>query len=214
MSGSLPPDSYFTLSSTTEAEAKIKRSRFIALSGPAENEKAAKEFLGNVRKKYHDARHVCHGWKFGLPDNVIEKGNDDGEPSGTGGEPILNAIRRSSLTDVVVAVVRYYGGIKLGTGGLGRAYGGTADQVLAIAHRREVLLGKEYSLQFPYAQQKTLQHLLENFRGRTLQEDYGAEVSWRLWLPHSTSSNFLKELTEISAGKLIPTLLSVGPRET
>ena len=198
------PDSYFTLASTAELEVKIKRSRFIALTGPAEDELSAKEFISATSKRYHDSRHVCHGWRMGLGNEAWENRNDDGEPSGTAGEPILAAIRRSELTNLVVVVVRYFGGIKLGTGGLSRAYGGTADQVLQIAPRREILLGQEFKLEFPYARQKTIQHLLDQNRGRTTGESYGAVVDWKIWLPHSTCQSFLATLTEATAGTVCP----------
>jgi len=198
------PDSYFTLATPATVEAKIQRSRFIAIASPADDEVTAREFINNMARKYHDSRHVCHGWKMGLGTEAWENRNDDGEPSGTAGEPILAAIRRTELTDLVVVVVRYFGGIKLGTGGLSRAYGGTADKVLEEAPRREVLLGKQFKLEFPYARQKTVQHLLDQNRGRTVDETYAAEVEWKIWLPHSTCEIFLKTLTEATAGTLCP----------
>ena len=134
------PDSYFSLGSAASVETKVQRSRFIALACPARDEISARKFINDTRRQYHDSRHVCHGWRLGLGSEAAENRNDDGEPSGTAGEPILAAVRRSGLTDLVVVVVRYFGGIKLGTGGLSRAYGGAADQVLEAAPRREILL--------------------------------------------------------------------------
>ncbi len=198
------PDSYFTLAGSTNSETKVQRSRFIAVAAPAADETAARQHIAEVRRHYHDSRHVCHAWRLGLGTEMVENRNDDGEPSGTGGEPILAAIRRGELTQVVVAVVRYFGGIKLGTGGLARAYGGAADQVLATAPRREVLLGREFSLTLPYADRKTVQYLLDKHRGKVLEETYTAEIIWRLWLPHSTWEAFLSTLIEVSAGKLCP----------
>ncbi len=198
------PDNYFTLGSTAMVETKIQRSRFVALASPAEDEISARKFITDTGKHYHDSRHVCHGWHLGLGPEAWENRNDDGEPSGTAGEPILAAIRRSGLTDLVVVVVRYFGGIKLGTGGLSRAYGGAADKVLEVAPHREVLLGRQFNLEFPYARQKTVQHLLDLNRGRTVAEKYGAEVSWEIWLPHSTCEGFLAALTETTAGALSP----------
>ncbi len=196
------PDSYSTLEQPAEIEIKVQRSRFIALASPAEDEESAKQFIAQVRKRFHDSRHVCHGWRLGLQSETVENRNDDGEPSGTAGEPILVAIRRSGLTNVVVTVVRYFGGIKLGTGGLGRAYGGAADLVLDKAPQTEVLLGREFDLHFPYPRRKTVQHLLDQHRGRIISEEYGAEIDWQLWLPHSTWQGFLEALTEATAGEL------------
>jgi len=196
------PDNYFTLGETSEVETKVQRSRFIALAGPAVDEASAKLFIAQVKKRFHDCRHVCHAWHLGLAPDTVENRNDDGEPSGTAGEPILMAIRRSGLTNVVVAVVRYFGGIKLGTGGLGRAYGGAADLVLEGATPREVLLGRQFLLHFPYPRRKTVEHLLLQQRGKTISEQYGAEIDWRIWLPHSTWQGFEKALTEATAGEL------------
>jgi len=201
------PDSFFTLQEPSEVETKVQRSRFIALASPADDEKSARLFIAGVKKRFHDSRHVCHGWRLGLDPETVENRNDDGEPSGTAGEPILMAIRRSGLTNVVVTVVRYFGGIKLGTGGLSRAYGGAADLVLDSAQSREVLLGRDFSLHFPYPQRKTVQHLLENHRGRTVSEEYGAEIDWKIWLPHSTWQGFVEALTEATAGDLVPVAL-------
>ncbi len=196
------PDGYFTLGEPAEVETKVLRSRFIALASPANDEQSARLFISEVRKRFHDSRHVCHGWRLGLEPGTLENRNDDGEPSGTAGEPILVAIRRSELTNVVVAVVRYFGGIKLGTGGLARAYGGAADMVLQIAAPVEVLLGRQFDLPFPYPRRKTVQYLLEQHKGRIIREEYGAEIDWRIWLPHSTWKNFSKALTEATAGEL------------
>ena len=196
------PDSYLTIGQPAEVETKVQRSRFIALAGPASDEKSARLFIQEVRKRFHDARHVCHGWHLGLAPDTLENRNDDGEPSGTAGEPILVAIRRSGLTNVVVAVVRYFGGIKLGTGGLARAYGGAADMVLEAAVVQEILLGREFNLHFPYPRRKTVQHLLDQHRGRAIDEQYGADIEWRIWLPHSTWEGFAKALTEATAGEL------------
>ena len=198
------PDSYFTLGGNAEAELKEQRSRFIGLAAPAADEEAARTFIQDCARRFHDARHVCHGWKLGLGSDTVENRNDDGEPSGTAGEPILAAIRRTDLTDLVVVVVRYFGGIKLGCGGLGRAYGGTADRVLKMAPRREVLLGRLFDLQFPYPMRKTVEHFLGLHRGKPVREDYGAQVTWRMWLPLSTATAFLSTLHENTAGSLEP----------
>ena len=196
------PDSYLTLASHGQAEIKIQRSRFIGLAWPAGDEDEARQALAEVGRRYHDSRHVCHAWRLGHTPDTVENRNDDGEPSGTAGEPILAAIRKRDLVDTVVLVVRYFGGIKLGTGGLQRAYGQAADLALDEASTREVLLGREFEVRFPYPFQKTLRHLLEPRRGRVLAEDYAADVTWRIWLPHSTWRDMAAALREASAGQV------------
>ena len=116
------PDSYPSLEDGPEVEIKIKASRFIGQAFRATSEDEAKERLQQVRKRYHDARHHCWAYRIGQPGAVAEKSDDDGEPSSTAGPPILEAIRRHGAFEVLVVVTRYFGGTKLGTGGLIRAY--------------------------------------------------------------------------------------------
>lgn len=198
------PDSFDTLGGPGRDEQKIQRSRFLAEAMPADSVDAAQAMIADMRRRYHDARHVCFAWRLGLDASGGEIRNDDGEPSGTAGEPILLAIRGAGLTDTVVAVARYFGGVKLGTGGLTRAYGGAAAASLAAAPRRTILLGREFSLALDYSQQKTVRHLLDGCGGNVVGEEYGATVAWRLWLPHSRCDRFLHELREATAGRLEP----------
>ncbi len=121
-------------------EIEIKRSRFIGYAGRIESEAEARDFLAGIRKEHREARHVCHGFVVGA-DRDVQRSSDDGEPSGTAGMPILTAILArqtgadgsTELSDVVVAVVRYFGGVKLGAGGLVQAYSDTAAAVLDAA---------------------------------------------------------------------------------
>ena len=195
-----PPDSYLTLGTSATAEIKIQRSRFIGVAAPAADEAEAREFIQQQARIYHDSRHACYGWRLGTAATITEKRNDDGEPSGTAGEPILAEIRKLELTQTVVVVVRYFGGIKLGTGGLARAYGQAAAEALAAAPIRTVLQGSTFAMIFPYALQKTLGYLLAQFAGHPVKEEYGAEVTWTIWLPHSRAKAFESALTETTAG--------------
>ena len=195
-----PPDSYLTLGDAATAEIKIQRSRFIGVASPAADEQDARRFITEQAKRFHDSRHVCHGWCLGIPPERSENRNDDGEPSGTAGEPILTEIRKRDLSQVVVVVVRYFGGVKLGTGGLARAYGQAAAEALEAAPVHEVLEGRTFVVEFPYSRQKTLGHLLDRHAGKVLQEDYGAAVGWTIWLPHSRWQAFAAALTETTAG--------------
>ena len=127
----------FTISSLVSYEEDIKKSRFQAFAVPVENEQAVKDFL----EQYKDisTTHQCWAWKIGH--NV--RFNDDGEPSGTAGRPILATIEGNELTNILVLVNRWYGGVKLGTGGLVRAYGGTAGQCLLLAEKIELIEKKK-----------------------------------------------------------------------
>ncbi|MFT5232204.1 MAG: putative YigZ family protein [Candidatus Krumholzibacteriia bacterium] len=201
-SSPIPPDRYHTIGGIAEAEIKIQRSRFIGLAGHASDEKSAREFIAAAAKKYHDSRHVCFGWRLGTPPQERENRSDDGEPSGTAGEPILTEIRKRQLSELVVVVVRYFGGIKLGTGGLARAYGQGAQLALQEAVVREVLQGIDFALCFPYALQKTIRHLIAQNDGKIVTEEYGADVHWQIWLPHSQCAPFQARLTEATSGDI------------
>ena len=199
-SGDDAPDSFRTLAGVAKTELKIQRSRFLALAFPVGTEQDAQAHLDETARRYHDARHVCYGYKLGVGRKTTTRKSNAGEPSGTAGEPILAAIGKLELTDVLVIVVRYFGGIKLGTGGLARAYGQAGTMALVEAGIQEVPLGREFVLRFPYARDKTIRHLLESRDGKLLDQQYGEEVTWRIWLPHSVWRGFDEALTELTAG--------------
>ncbi|WP_053360597.1 YigZ family protein [Bacillus sp. FJAT-27251] len=120
---------YYTVKSYGEHEINIQKSRFIAFVDRAETEQEAQEFIQNIKKKHWDATHNCSAYLIGEHDQ-IQKANDDGEPSGTAGVPILEVLKKRKLKDTVVVVTRYFGGIKLGAGGLIRAYGKATSEGL------------------------------------------------------------------------------------
>lgn len=125
-------NSYRTVRDYGEETIIIKKSRFIGRAMPVETEQAAIEFIDSIRKKHWDATHNCYAYQIG-PHNEIQKSNDDGEPSGTAGRPILEVLKKEDLHNVVVVVTRYFGGVLLGAGGLVRAYGQTASAGIKAA---------------------------------------------------------------------------------
>ena len=118
------------------AEVRERASRFLAFAYPASAPEQAAERVAQLKKQYHDATHVAFAWKIGSGDSTEQRASDAGEPSGTAGKPIAAAIESAGVTDVVTAVVRYFGGTKLGTGGLSRAYRRAAEAALAAAESR------------------------------------------------------------------------------
>ena len=120
------------------AEIRERASRFLAFAFPASDAKDAAERVARLKKEYHDATHVAFAWKIGTGDSAAARASDAGEPSGTAGKPIAAAIESAGWSDAVVAVVRYFGGTKLGTGGLARAYRQAAEQAIAAAGSRTV----------------------------------------------------------------------------
>lgn len=198
-----PEDHYLTLASSATAELKVKRSRFISLVKPVSRAEEAKTWIKAQEKAYHDARHVCYAWRLGHHQDIQEIRSDAGEPAGTAGEPLLVSLRRLSVSNAVVVVVRYFGGIKLGTGGLARAYGEAAETAVSAAGLRTVLLGKHFSLTFPYPLRKTVAHLLTQFQGVIESEAYSEEIQWQIWLPRSRCRDFATALRESSSGTLV-----------
>ena len=124
-------DTYKTISSQTEGIYTEKRSKFIAIAIPVRSLEEIKEYLDKYQKQYYDARHVCYAYMLG-PERSDFRANDNGEPSGTAGKPILGQINSNELTDILIIVVRYFGGIKLGTSGLIQAYKAAAADLFSF----------------------------------------------------------------------------------
>lgn len=142
-------DTFLTLGAVGEGSFKAKGSRFLAFAHPIENENDVSQLLAHYRKKYFDARHHCFAWILG-PERTRFRANDDGEPSGTAGKPILNQILSAGLTNVLIVVVRYFGGIKLGTSGLINAYKTAAKEALDKAPRLQVTIDEKITARFAY----------------------------------------------------------------
>jgi len=143
-------DLYKTIASSSEGQFRDKGSRFLAFAYPVESEEEIREIIMEIRKRYHDARHHCFAWRLG-PEMSLFRVNDDGEPSGSAGKPILGQLRSRELTDTMVVVVRYFGGTLLGVGGLINAYRTAASEALdrapIIEKRVETLLHIEFGYQ-------------------------------------------------------------------
>ena len=195
-------DAYLTLAGPGTADQTISRSSFLAAAIPAGSEDTARALVADQRRLHHTAHHICCAWRLGCGAELKEHRHDDGEPPGSAGEPILKAIRGADLTDTVVIVARHFGGIKLGTGGLARAYGSTAAMALTAAPRRTVLLGRRGRLEFAYSLRDILASLLEAHGGRIEQERYTTTVRWRVWLPGSAWESFHREVVEASSGRV------------
>ncbi len=156
-----PQDTYYTIQTPTEGLYKDKGSKFIAYAFPVENEAEIKERLDELRKKHYDARHHCYGWILGI-DAENFRANDDGEPNHSAGDPILNQIRSHELSDVLVIVVRYFGGTKLGVSGLIQAYKEATREALQIAEKREVILKTKLTFHFEYEAMNDIMRIVKD----------------------------------------------------
>ncbi|MDU6926730.1 IMPACT family protein [Franconibacter helveticus] len=182
---------------------EIKKSRFITLLAHTDGVEAAKAFVSQVKAEHPDARHHCQAWVAGAPDDSQQLGfSDDGEPAGTAGKPMLAQLLGSGVGEITAVVVRYYGGIKLGTGGLVKAYGGGVQLALnQLVTFRKVPL-TEYTLLCDYAQLAGIEALLKQHEGRISHSDYQANVALRIALPHTQVAAFSLKLADFSRGAL------------
>jgi uncharacterized YigZ family protein len=142
-------DQYRTISAASQGLYKEKGSKFIAIAVPVDSSDEVKMQLEQIRKQYHDARHHCYAYKIGA-DNPEYRYNDDGEPSGTAGKPIFGQIESYGLTNILIVVIRYFGGVKLGTGGLIQAYRTAARDALGNGNIITKTLKLRFSVNFPY----------------------------------------------------------------
>lgn len=162
-------DAYYTIARPGEAQYTEKRSRFLAFAVHAADEEAVKAYVAACRKQYYDARHVCYAYAFG-PDGATFRANDDGEPSGSAGKPILGCLRSRNVTDTLVVVVRYFGGVKLGTGGLAVAYKTAAAAAIDAATIEQRLVLEAFAVRVPYADADVAMRFVR---------DAGAEITAR-----------------------------------
>ncbi len=199
-------DSYKTLIAPAIVELKEKGSRFIAQAAPAADKEEAENIIAHISKKYHDATHNCFAYRIG-PGAEISRYNDDGEPSGTAGKPILQAIIGRGVTNVVVVVTRYFGGTKLGTGGLIRAYGGVAAQALADARIETRYLKKTIQLGCSYSDINVVMKAVEKFDGDIRNSEYGATVEMLLQVRVVKTEPFVQFVIDQTAGRVTPKLI-------
>jgi len=168
-----------------DRELEINKSRFIAWLRPVRSRAEGQAVLEQARARYPDATHHCHAWLIGAPNSGQGAMNDDGEPSGTAGKPIFNVIQHKGVGDVMVVVIRYFGGVKLGAGGLVRAYAGAAEAVLSAMDVIEQVPERTVILRLGFAQEQPLRHWCDQHDGHLDDVDYGETVRVRLTLPEA-----------------------------
>jgi uncharacterized YigZ family protein len=183
-------DRYFVPAVDAEAEIKERGSRFLAELWPAGSHEAAAQALEIVKRRFHDATHHCYAYRIGWDEGLEERFNDDGEPHRTAGPPILAALEESGVSDALLVVVRYFGGTKLGTGGLARAYRDAARAVLAQADLAPRILSYHASCVMPYAAQGPFRRLIQDMGARILKEDFGQNWQVDIALPRSRELEF------------------------
>ncbi len=164
-------DSYTTITDIAEGTYSELRSKFLAFAIPVRTADEALDWVAQYQKEYFDARHVCWAYRLGA-DGQEYRSNDNGEPSGTAGKPILGQLISHDLSDVLLVVVRYFGGVKLGTSGLIVAYRTAASEALAAANKIERLVEQEMKLTFTYDHMNLVMRMVKDLSPRIISQDY------------------------------------------
>ncbi len=176
--------SYPTPAASVETEIEVKKSRFIARTAKVTDRPAALAFVEQARQDFPDARHHCWAYLLGNPVSASSAAaNDAGEPSGTAGKPILNVIQHKGVGDVIVVVIRYFGGIKLGAGGLVRAYSGVAEAAMSILPLAQAVAMRHVNISLDFSKEQLLRHWSEQYGAQVLQVDYTHQVAMQLSVP-------------------------------
>jgi len=200
----VPRDFFLSCKTGPEVETKVKGSRFVGQAFRVDDLAAVETFLVGIRKKYYDATHHCTAYRLGSPDTSTEKSDDNGEPSGSAGVPILGAIHRANRYDCFIIVTRYYGGTKLGTGGLVRAYGEAARFAVEKAPERVIWHEIELTLRCSYDSLGAVEAVLgrEATRLRGVERVFEATPEFRVRVARSFGTGLEDILVEATAGKI------------
>jgi len=193
----MPPikDTYNSIGSPSRGLYKDQGSRFISFAYPVETEAQVKELVDSLKKEYHDARHHCFAYRLGL-DGSRYRMNDDGEPSSTAGRPILSQIDSAGLSDVLVVVVRYFGGIKLGVPGLVKAYKTAAQDALAQAAKVEKTAAVSYHIEFDYMNMDSVMRTLKDMDIPQSGQNFGQLCSMDIRVRLSQQEELTKRLVK------------------
>ncbi|WP_446777868.1 IMPACT family protein [Macellibacteroides fermentans] len=194
-------DTYKTITGVVDSCYTEKRSRFIAYAVPVRTVEEVKEQVDKFRKQYYDARHVCWAYMLG-PDRSTFRTNDDGEPSGTAGKPILGQINSLELTDILVVVIRYFGGIKLGTGGLIVAYRAAAAEALSLAEIEERTVDEEITVQFEYPFMNGIMRIIKEDNPEVLSQSFDMNCEMTLRIRKSEADKLRNRLLKVETAYL------------
>ena len=190
-------DEYRTLKTEGEGYYTDKRSKFLAFAHHVSTVEEIKEILARYRKKYFDARHVCYAYMLG-PERLEFRANDDGEPSSTAGKPILGQINSNELTDILIVVVRYYGGVNLGTSGLIVAYREAAADAIAHSEIETRQVEEIITYNFPYPMMNDVMRIVKEMQPRIVSQTYDNTCEIRLSIRKSEAEQLRNRLQQLS----------------
>jgi uncharacterized YigZ family protein len=191
-------DSYRTISSLAEGYYTEKRSRFLSYAIPVSTVEEVKEWLDTFRKQYYDARHICWGYMLGAERKNFRT-NDDGEPSSTAGKPILGQINSNELTDILIVVVRYFGGIELGTSGLITAYRTVAAKAIAAARIEERTVDEEVTVIFEYPFLNGVMRVVKEMQPRILSQTFELSCEMTLCIRKGKAESLKSRLLKVES---------------
>ena len=193
-------DEFKTISNTSEGFYSEKRSKFLAFAHHVESLDEIKNLLADYRKKYYDARHVCYAYMLGA-DRTDFRANDDGEPSSTAGKPILGQINSNELTDILIVVVRYYGGVNLGTSGLIVAYREAAADAIAHADVITKQVEEVVTCDYPYVMMNDVMRIVKEMQPRIIEQTYDNNCQIKLSIRRSEADQLRSRLKKLSFGE-------------
>lgn len=195
-------DTYKTITEPSEGIYTEKRSKFIAIALPVRTHEEIKTHLETYQKKYYDARHICYAYMLGH-ERTDFRANDNGEPSGTAGKPILGQINSNELTDILIIVVRYFGGIKLGTSGLIVAYKAAAAEAIATATIVEKTVDDEVTVLFEYPFMNDVMRIVKEEEPEILRQSYDMDCSMTLRIRRSMMSRLRARLEKVETARIL-----------
>lgn len=191
-------DEFLTITDTpAEGFYSEKRSKFLAFAFHVTSEEEVKQYVAEFRKKYYDARHVCWSYMLGA-DRTDFRANDDGEPSSTAGKPILGQINKNELTDILIIVVRYYGGVNLGTSGLIVAYRTAAAEAIANAEIVSQFVEEEVVFDFPYIMMNDVMKIIKDMSPRIISQTYDNTCEMKLSIRKSEAPMLKAKFDKLS----------------
>jgi uncharacterized YigZ family protein len=191
-------DTYKTIRSCSEGIYKEKGSKFLAYAIPVSSPDNIKPILDDYRKKFHDARHHCYAYMIGA-EKAVWRANDDGEPSGTAGKPILGQINSAGITNILIIVIRYFGGTLLGTSGLINAYRNASYEAIKNSEIIDCTVNDYYKIDFPYSSVNSVMKILKDENIFQSEQVFGLDCSINISFRHSLNDNIIKKLSLIDA---------------
>lgn len=195
-------DTYKTITSPSSGQYTEKRSKFLAFAFPVTTVEEVKELVESHQKKYYDARHVCYAYMLGH-ERLVFRANDNGEPSGTAGKPILGQINSNELTDILIIVVRYFGGVKLGTSGLIQAYKAAAAEAIAAATIIEKTVDEQVTVAFEYTLMNQIMRVVKEEEPAIVSQTFDNDCLMTLSIRASLMPHLRQRLSKIDGARFI-----------